>query len=55
MNSIYMTISFMSSAIAVVFSGILGDWLGLEKTYLISSLLALGAVPFVFMLKKQNQ
>lgn len=54
MNSIYMTISFMSSAVAVVFSGILGDWLGLEKTYLISSLLALGAVPFVLMLKKNK-
>ena len=54
MNSIYMTISFMSSAIAVVFSGILGDWLGLEKTYLISSLLALGAIPFVLMLKKNK-
>jgi len=53
MNSIYMTISFGSSAIAVVFAGLLGDWLGLEKTYLISSLLALGAVPFVLMLKKR--
>jgi FSR family fosmidomycin resistance protein-like MFS transporter len=53
MNSIYMTISFMSSAVAVVFSGLLGDWLGLEKTYLISSILALGAVPFVLMLKKK--
>jgi len=53
MNSIYMTISFVSGAIAVVFAGLLGDWLGLEKTYLISSLLALGAVPFVLMLKKR--
>lgn len=53
MNSIYMTISFGSSAIAVVFAGLLGDWLGLEKTFLISSLLALGAVPFVLMLKKR--
>lgn len=54
MNSIYMTISFVSSAIAVVFAGLIGDWLGLEKTYLISSFLALGAVPFVLMLKKRK-
>jgi FSR family fosmidomycin resistance protein-like MFS transporter len=54
MNSIYMTISFVTSAISVVFAGLIGDWLGLEKTYLISSLLALGAVPFVFMLKKRR-
>lgn len=54
MNSIYMTISFVTSAISVVFAGLIGDWLGLEKTYLISSLLALGAVPFVFMLKKRK-
>ena len=54
MNSIYMTISFISSALAVFFAGIMGDWIGLEKTYLISSILALGAVPFVFMLKKKS-
>jgi FSR family fosmidomycin resistance protein-like MFS transporter len=53
MNSIYMTISFVSSAISVVFAGLLGDWLGLENTYLLSSLLALGAVPFILMLKKR--
>jgi FSR family fosmidomycin resistance protein-like MFS transporter len=53
MNSIYMTISFVSSAISVVLAGLLGDWLGLEKTYLISSLLALGAVPFILLLKKR--
>lgn len=54
MNSIYMTISFVTSAISVVFAGLIGDWLGLEKTYLISSFLALGAIPFVFMLKKRR-
>lgn len=54
MNSIFMTISFVTSAVAVLFAGILGDWLGLETTYLISSLLALGAIPFVLMLKKQE-
>jgi len=55
MNSIYMTISFVSSAIAVFFAGLLGDWLGLEMTYLLSSFMALGAIPFVLMLKRQRK
>jgi len=53
MNSIYMTVSFVSSATAVFFAGAMGDWLGLEKTYLISSILALGGIPFVLWLKKK--
>jgi FSR family fosmidomycin resistance protein-like MFS transporter len=52
MNSIYMTLNFITAASAVFFSGLMGDWLGLEKTYLISSFLALGAIPFVLLLKK---
>ncbi len=54
MNSIYMTVSFVSSAIAVFFAGALGDWLGLETTYLISSILALCAIPFVLGLKTKK-
>ncbi len=54
MNSIYMTLNFVSSASAVFFAGLMGDWLGLEKTYLISSFLALGAIPFVLGLKKKT-
>ncbi|NOY49258.1 MAG: MFS transporter [Chlorobi bacterium] len=54
MNSIYMTISFISSAMAVFFAGALGDWIGLERTYLISSFLAVGAIPFVLLLKKRK-
>jgi len=53
MNSIYMTISFVSSASAVFFAGAMGDWLGLEKTYLISSILALGGLPFILWLRKK--
>lgn len=54
MNSIFMTISFITSAVAVLFAGLLGDWLGLETTYLISSILALGAIPFVLLLKGKS-
>jgi FSR family fosmidomycin resistance protein-like MFS transporter len=53
MNSIYMTVSFITAALAVFISGLMGDWLGLEKTYLISSILALGAIPFALMLKEK--
>jgi FSR family fosmidomycin resistance protein-like MFS transporter len=52
MNSIYMTLSFLTAALAVFFSGVMGDWLGLERTYLVSSILALGAIPFALLLKK---
>ncbi len=50
-NSIYMTISFVTSAISVFFAGLIGDWVGLENTYKIAAIMAFGAVPFVLMLK----
>ncbi len=51
-NSIFMTISFITSALSVFISGLLGDWIGLANTYKIAAVLALGAIPFVLMLKK---
>lgn len=53
-NSIYMTISFVTASISVVFAGLLGDWMGLENTYKLAAFLALGAIPFVLMLKKDQ-
>jgi FSR family fosmidomycin resistance protein-like MFS transporter len=53
-NSIYMTISFITASISVVFAGLLGDWVGLENTYKLSAFLALGAIPFVLMLKNDK-
>ncbi len=55
MNSLYMTISFGTSAISVVFAGIMGDWMGLEQTYLISAIIAIGAVPCVLLLKSKRE
>lgn len=52
MNSIFMTVNYITAASAVFISGVMGDWLGLGKTYLISSLLALVAIPFVLLLKE---
>lgn len=53
-NSIYMTISFVTASISVVFAGLLGDWIGLESTYKLSAFIALGAIPFVLMLKQDR-
>lgn len=54
MNSIYMTISFGTSAVSVVFAGVIGDWVGLEQTYLISAVIAIGAIPCVLLLKTRR-
>ncbi len=53
-NSIYMTISFITSALSVLISGLLGDWLGLVTTYKIAAVIALGAIPFVLLLKNEK-
>lgn len=51
-NGIYMTIGFGISSVAVLFIGYLGDIIGLEKTFEITSYLGLFAIPFVFFLQK---
>ena len=55
MNSLYMTISFVTSALSVVFAGLMGDWVGLEQTYLISAVIAVGAIPCVLLLKSKKE
>ncbi len=50
-NSIYMTVSFITASISVVLAGLLGDWMGLESMYKLSAFLALGAIPFVLLLR----
>jgi len=53
-NSIYMTVSFVTASISVVMAGSIGDWIGLENTYKLSAFLAIGAIPFVLMLKTKE-
>ena len=53
-NGIYMTISFVVGASTILLVGILGDHIGLEKTYKLSAFLALGAIPFVFFIPSKN-
>jgi FSR family fosmidomycin resistance protein-like MFS transporter len=52
MNSMYMFINFGVSAVLVFALGFLGDWIGLERTYQICTLFALGSVPMAFMLTR---
>ena len=51
-NSMFLTVSFGSEAVALMIAGGLADWVGLEMTFHLSGIIALGAIPFVFMLKK---
>lgn len=52
LNGIFMTINFLTSAIAIAAIGVSADFFSLNTTYLLSSLIGLGTIPFVFMLKK---
>lgn len=53
MNSMYMSISFGITSLVVFAVGLLGDYLGLQTTYIICNLLAIGSIPFAFLLTKQ--
>ncbi|MGB5444993.1 MAG: MFS transporter [Psychromonas sp.] len=52
MNGMYMTISFGITSIVVFGVGLLGDNLGLQTTYIICNVLAIGSIPFAFLLTK---
>jgi FSR family fosmidomycin resistance protein-like MFS transporter len=49
-NGMFMMVSFMARSSIVVIVGFLGDIIGLEATYICSSLLGLLGIPFILML-----
>lgn len=51
MNSIFMTISFLLTAVATMIVGVMGDTIGLEQTFWISAFLGFGSLPFILKLK----
>ena len=53
MNSIYMSINFGVSSMIVFMVGVLGDCVGLETTYIICNVLAIGCIPSAYLLTKQ--
>lgn len=54
MNSIFMTISFLLSAVATMIVGIMGDHIGLESTFWVSAFLGFGSIPFILKLKSKK-
>lgn len=52
MNSMYMSISFSITSMVIFAVGLLGDSFGLQTTYIICNVLAIGSIPFAFLLTK---
>lgn len=50
-NSVYMMVAFMIASLAGLIVGYVSKSIGIQKTYEIASYVALGAIPFVLMLK----
>lgn len=53
-NSIFLTVSFASEAVSIMIAGGLADWLGLRATFNLSGVIALGAIPFVFLVYRDK-
>jgi MFS family permease len=53
-NSIFLTVSFASEAASIMIAGGMADWLGLEMTFHMSGVIALGALPFVFLVDREK-
>ncbi len=49
-NGIFMTINFLTGAVAVVLIGFIGDYIDLETAFYISPILGLFALPFIYRL-----
>ena len=47
-NGVFMTISFLIGAVAMLIVGFVSDFIGLEKTLILTAVLALLAIPFIF-------
>lgn len=54
MNSLFMTLNIVSSALAVFFVGSMGDMVGLDLTYKIAAGLTVLAVPFVLLFPEKK-
>lgn len=52
MNSLYMSINFGVSSVVVFCVGVLGDKYGLNTTYIICNILAIGCIPTAFFLTR---
>ncbi len=55
LNSLFMTLNILSSALAVFFVGNLGDRVGLDLTYKIAAGLTVLAIPFILFFPKDQK
>ena len=55
MNAGFTTINFVTSALAVLFTGFMGDVFGLDKTYILAAIIATGSIPVLILLKRKNR
>lgn len=53
LNSLFMTMNWLASAVAVLFVGALGDRIGLAATYKVCAGLSVLAIPFLPLLKRR--
>jgi MFS transporter, FSR family, fosmidomycin resistance protein len=53
-NGVYLSISFLLRSLATLIIGYFGDHLGLESAFLGSAIISLLAVPWIFLLPKNN-
>jgi len=54
MNSIYMTVNFGVGSVAVFTVGLMGDKIGLDGTYIVFCVLALGMIPMAALFQKTS-
>ncbi len=54
-NGVFMTTSFVVGAIAILLTGIISDYIGLENSFRLAAILSLGSLPFVFLIKKWDK
>jgi MFS transporter, FSR family, fosmidomycin resistance protein len=53
-NGTYMALNFITTAVAIMIVGFLGDKIGLAKTYEIAAYLAFGAIPLALMIQNKK-
>jgi len=52
-NGMFMAASFIARSGVVVIIGLLGDWIGLHTTFIISAGIGFLGIPFIFLLPKK--
>jgi MFS transporter, FSR family, fosmidomycin resistance protein len=54
-NGMFMMIAFVARSSAVVGIGLIADWDGLQTAYLVSAIVGMAGIPFIFMLPGQKK